>query len=115
MAALAPDGSQSPIFRHSCKPAGDIPLAAFKGYFDESGKENDPQFADSAVSVAGWITIVDSWRDIEEPWVSVLQPTAMLRSKEWPSFCMKLWKDLIRLEDRRDGKTWHQIIRIFTA
>ena len=47
-------------------------MAALKGYFDESGKENDPQFADSAVGVGGYVTTVNSWRDIESRWTAVL-------------------------------------------
>jgi hypothetical protein len=53
-------------------PSGDALMGALKGYFDESGKEDDPQFADSAVSVAGYVTTVDSWRDIEARWKAVL-------------------------------------------
>jgi hypothetical protein len=47
-------------------------MAALKGYFDESGKEDDPQFADSAISVGGYVTTADSWQDIEAKWVAVL-------------------------------------------
>ena len=47
-------------------------MGALKGYFDESGKEDDPQFSDSAISVAGYVTTVDSWRDIEARWKAVL-------------------------------------------
>ncbi|MGO9134893.1 MAG: hypothetical protein ACLP8A_12735 [Methylovirgula sp.] len=47
-------------------------MAALKGYFDESGKENDPQFANSAVAAAGYVTTVDSWRDIEVKWNTIL-------------------------------------------
>lgn len=53
-------------------PPGTALMAAFKGYFDESGKEDDPQFACSAISVGGYITTVDSWRDIEAKWKAVL-------------------------------------------
>jgi hypothetical protein len=48
-------------------------MAAFKGYFDESGKDNDPQFANSAICVAGWATTCASWRDIEGKWNAVLE------------------------------------------
>lgn len=47
-------------------------MAALKGYFDESGKEDDPQFADSAICVGGWVTTADSWLDIEARWAAVL-------------------------------------------
>ena len=47
-------------------------MAALKGYFDESGKEDDPQFATSAISVAGYVASADSWRDIEDRWQAVL-------------------------------------------
>jgi hypothetical protein len=48
-------------------------MAALKGFFDESGKEDDPQFADSAISVAGYVTTCDSWTDIEAQWNAVLK------------------------------------------
>lgn len=43
------------------RPPGHSLMGAFKGYFDESGKEDDPRFANSAISVAGYVTSVDAW------------------------------------------------------
>ncbi len=47
-------------------------MAAFRGYFDESGKENDPKLKDSACVVAGYVTHRDSWADTEKRWMGVL-------------------------------------------
>lgn len=81
------------------RPAGHFLMAAFKGYFDESGKENDPQFADSAVAVAGYVTTVDSWIEIEAKWRAVLSQfgTPYLHTKEFAhseqGSPFETWKD----------------------
>jgi hypothetical protein len=54
------------------RPPGDALMAAFKGYFDESGKEDDPQFADSAIAVAGYVAQAGQWPEIEANWQAVL-------------------------------------------
>jgi hypothetical protein len=52
--ALAPADWLSITFLSAfVRPPGDALMAALKGYFDQSGKENDPQFADSAICVGG--------------------------------------------------------------
>ncbi len=48
-------------------------MAILKGYFDESGKENDPEFQDSASSVAGCIGTAENWALIESGWARVLR------------------------------------------
>jgi hypothetical protein len=73
MAAIAPAEPLSiTFFSAFVRPPGNALMAALKGYFDESGKENDPQFADSAICVAGYVTTVDLWLDIEAKWSAVL-------------------------------------------
>jgi hypothetical protein len=47
-------------------------MAALKGFFDESGKEDDPQFADSGIAVAGYVTTAESWLEIATRWNAVL-------------------------------------------
>ena len=78
MSAPAADWLSITYFSAFVQPPGGTLMAALKGYFDESGKENDPQFADSAVSVAGWVTTVDSWRDIEAKWVARSQASRIV-------------------------------------
>jgi Protein of unknown function (DUF3800) len=48
-------------------------MATFKGYFDESGKEDDPQFADSACAVAGYVAPSESWKIVEADWAKILE------------------------------------------
>jgi hypothetical protein len=55
-----------------CPATGARIMATLKGYFDESGKEDDPQFADSAIAAAGYVTPAESWIDIETKWNGVL-------------------------------------------
>jgi hypothetical protein len=47
-------------------------MVAFEGYFDESGKEDDPYLADSGCAVAGYVTTAYSWLEIESEWQAVL-------------------------------------------
>jgi hypothetical protein len=73
MAAANAGMRESQTFRERPEvSSAESSVGSFKGYFDESGKEEDPQFADSAISVGGWVTTVDSWRDLEAKWSAVL-------------------------------------------
>jgi hypothetical protein len=102
VAAFAPAEPLSiTFFSAFVRPPGNALMAALKGYFDESGKENDPQFADSAISVAGYVTTVDSWLEIETKWDAVLKRTEFavpyLHMKEFahskPGSPFEEWKD----------------------
>lgn len=45
-------------------------MAALKAYFDDSGKENDPQH--NAISYGGYIGPADAWTGFESKWQAVL-------------------------------------------
>jgi Protein of unknown function (DUF3800) len=47
-------------------------MVALKGYFDESGKPDDPHHSDLACVLAGYITNQDVWEKAEREWVSAL-------------------------------------------
>lgn len=47
--------------------------SVIRGYFDESGKENDPQLADSACVVAGYVASDETWPQVERSWQEVLK------------------------------------------
>ena len=44
-----------------------------RGYFDESGNANDPQLADCAFVVAGYVANDETWHRVESSWQNVLK------------------------------------------
>jgi len=101
VAALAPADWLPISFSAFVQPPGNAPMAALKGYFDESGKEDDPQFADNAICVGGWITTFNSWHRIETAWRTVLDRPEFgvpyLHMREFahskPGSPFETWKD----------------------
>lgn len=47
-------------------------MAVLKGYFDESGKEDDPAFQNFASSVTGCVGTIEAWELIQSGWAGVL-------------------------------------------
>lgn len=50
-------------------PAGDRLMGAFKGYFDESGKDTE---AHNALAFCGYVTTIDGWMAFEAAWQQAL-------------------------------------------
>jgi hypothetical protein len=86
-------------------------MGAFKGYFDESGKDADPH---NAVAFCGYVTTVDGWKAFETAWAKALAdngapylhmkelhdpkgPLAKFAGKNNQAACKKLLADLIEV------------------
>jgi hypothetical protein len=90
-----------PSQRHSYPLAGDILMAVFQGYFDDSNKSGDPRV--NCVGFAGFIAPVDSWKTFEPAWKSVLDRfeithfhMADLKPCTGPFSDKEKWKDAAR-------------------
>jgi len=66
------DRGYIPIFRFSPlnPPPGDWIMVVLKGYFDDSGDEEDPQH--KVCSLSGYIGTFDNWEKFEKDWQKVL-------------------------------------------